>query len=223
MNIPVSDQLSALAHERRLDVFRLLMRRYPDAVPAGEIAQALGLRANTTSVYLSILRHAGLISQTRSGTFQLYRIRLDNVRGLFGDMLGDCCRGRPDICLPDAIAAPLAPPSTDTPLRVLFLCGRNSARSIMAEALLRAAGPQYAPHSAGTVPAEAPDPDALAELTRQGLPTEGLQSQAVSRFLGDSPPMDMVITVCDRAANEDVIRWPGAPLHAHCLSSVWVH
>ncbi|MBB94018.1 MAG: ArsR family transcriptional regulator [Rhodobacteraceae bacterium] len=213
MEPEISDQLSALAHERRLDVFRLLMRRYPDAVPAGEIASALGLRANTASVYLSILRQAGLISQTRSGTFQLYRIRMETVQGMFDRMLGDCCRNRPDICMP---ALPQhAMPGGDTPLNVLFLCSHNSARSIMAEALLRDAGPGFRAFSAGTQPAGEPHPAALDMLTSHDVPTDGLTSLPIAQFLNGTPVMDLVITVCDRAANEDVVRWPGTPLHAH--------
>ena len=215
MEFPVADQLSALAHDRRLDVFRLLMRRYPDAVPAGEIAAALDLRPNTTSVYLSILRQAGLISQTRAGTFQLYRIRIEAVQGMFGQMLGDCCRNRPDICLPGTVAEALPAPTEARPLEVLFLCSHNSARSIMAEALLRAAGPRFRAHSAGTRPAAAPHPGALAVLRAHRLDTAGLMSEPVSQFLNGAAPMDLVITVCDRAANEDVAHWPGAPLHAH--------
>ncbi len=61
------DQLAALAHPQRLALFRLLVRRYPDHVPAGELGRALGVRQNTLSSYLSTLRHAGLITQFRSG------------------------------------------------------------------------------------------------------------------------------------------------------------
>ena len=59
MEIAIHDKLSALAHPNRLEVFRLLMRRYPDAVPAGQIAQALDLKPNTASVYLSALKKSG--------------------------------------------------------------------------------------------------------------------------------------------------------------------
>ncbi|MGR3804013.1 arsenate reductase/protein-tyrosine-phosphatase family protein [Marinibacterium profundimaris] len=206
-----------MAHERRLDVFRLLMRRYPDAVPAGEIASALGLRANTTSVYLSILRRAGLISQTRSGTFQLYQIRMESVQDMFGRMLGDCCRNRPDLCLPGPTqrSLPLPDPTAERPLHVLFLCTHNSARSIIAEAMLRAAGPRFRAHSAGTDPAEAPHPAALDLLRQHGLDTSGLTSDPVEKMLDCGIEMDMVITVCDDAANGDDVHWPGAPLHAH--------
>ncbi|MGV6848297.1 MAG: arsenate reductase/protein-tyrosine-phosphatase family protein [Marinibacterium sp.] len=218
MSVP--DQLSALAHPRRLDVFRLLMRRYPDAVPAGEIAQALGLKANTASVYLSALRHAGLISQTRQGTYLMYRIQLTSVQAMFSALLSDCCRNRPDICLPwqhpipDAGAD--APPQTPAPTRVLFLCSHNSARSILAQALLRAKGAAYDARSAGTDPADAPDPAAIEVLSENGIDGTGLASTSTARFLDPAEPgFDMVITLCDRAANEDCAHWPGTPLHAH--------
>lgn len=210
MGLSVSEQLSALAHERRLDVFQLLMRRYPQAVPAGEIATALDLKPNTTSVYLSTLRQAGLISQTRRGTFQLYQVRMEAVQSMFSTMLGECCRNRPDLCLP------VSPPvDRDGPLQVLFLCSHNSARSIMAEALLRAAGPHFAVQSAGTEPASAPNAIALDLLRDQGLATDGLWSKSVTDVLGDLTRVDLVITVCDTAANVDRIAWPGAPIHSH--------
>ncbi|MEM8731197.1 MAG: helix-turn-helix domain-containing protein [Pseudomonadota bacterium] len=213
MSGSVTDQLSALAHERRLDIFRLLMRRYPDAVPAGEIAQALDLRPNTTSVYLSALRQANLVSQTRRGTFQLYRIRMEAVQGLFGDMLGACCRNRPDICMPWDMTRPRD--LNARPFEVLFLCSHNSARSIMAEALLRASGPLFHAHSAGTHPAGTPHPAALQVLGAHGIEVSGLQAKAVADHLRDAPAIDLVITVCNRAAHEDLYDWPGSPLHAH--------
>lgn len=215
MKTPVTDQMSALAHERRLDVFRLLMRRYPDAVPAGEIASVLGLRPNTASVYLSSLRQAGLISQTRQGTFQLYQIKLDAVQNMFRKLLGDCCRNRPDICLPGMSAQPDLRMATERPKTVLFLCSHNSARSIMAEAMLRNTGDRFTAYSAGTEPTAEPHPLALSVLNRHGTPVDGLSSKPVGQYLNGAAPMDFVITVCDRAANEDVARWPGQPIHAH--------
>jgi ArsR family transcriptional regulator, arsenate/arsenite/antimonite-responsive transcriptional repressor / arsenate reductase (thioredoxin) len=65
-------QFSALAHPQRLSVFRLLMRRYPDRVPAGEIGRILGLRPSTLSGYLSDLTEAGLTEQERRGTSLRY-------------------------------------------------------------------------------------------------------------------------------------------------------
>lgn len=89
----ILDQLTALGHDRRLAVFRLLARRYPDAVPAGEIARALDLKPNTLSVYLSALSRAGFIDHTRVGTSLMYRVRWDAVQGLIDFLVVDCFRG----------------------------------------------------------------------------------------------------------------------------------
>ncbi|MCV6586543.1 MAG: helix-turn-helix domain-containing protein [Marinibacterium sp.] len=204
-------QLSSLAHDNRLAIFRLLMRRYPDQVPAGEIAAALDLRANTTSTYLNALRAAGLITQSRSGTSLKYAADMDGARGLIDGLLGDCCRNRPDLCLPGPATAPLH----QSPVRVLFICTGNSARSILAEALLTHLGQgRFVAHSAGTRPADAPRADVMALLRDKGIDTTGLQSKTLDA-LRDEPPMNLVFTVCDRAANEDCPVWPAPALSAH--------
>ena len=100
MEKEIPDQLSTLGHPQRLAIFRLLMRRYPDRVPAGEIASALGVKASTMSTYLSALTRDQLVEQQRAGTSLLYAINMTTVQRLFGYLFSDCCRGRPDICMP---------------------------------------------------------------------------------------------------------------------------
>lgn len=202
-------QLSALAHPQRLAIFRLLMRRYPDRLPAGEIAAILGLKPSTLSAYLSALLDAGLITQERRGTSLLYAPHMDATQTLIGFLLDDCCRAR---------TQPPAPGRAPGTIRnVLFLCSGNSARSLMAEALLRAtAGDRFEVFSAGTEARGAPHPSALALLKAEGLDTSCLWSKPASTFrAADAPPMDFVISVCDRAANADLDAWPNRPLHAH--------
>lgn len=105
------------------------------------------------------------------------------------------------------------------PFHVLFLCTHNSARSILAEALLNHLGrPRFRAHSAGSSPREnqCPNPLALRVLQEQGVPVEGLSSKSWEAFGGsDAPKMDLVITVCDDAAGEACPIWPGAPATAH--------
>ncbi len=100
---------------------------------------------------------------------------------------------------------------------VLFICTQNSARSIMAEALLNSAGRgRFMAWSAGSQPRGEVHPLALATLGRMRLPTEGYRSKRWSEFAAPgAPPMDFVLTVCDNAAGEVCPVWPGQPMTAH--------
>ena len=104
-------------------------------------------------------------------------------------------------------------------LNVLFLCTHNSARSILAEALLNHIGKgKFKAFSAGSSPAEnqTPNPMALATLEKTSISTEGLSSKSWDVFATpDAPHMDLVITVCDNAAGEVCPYWPGQPATAH--------
>ena len=210
-------RLSALAHPHRLEIFRLLMRRHPGRVPAGEIAAALGLKPSTLSAHLSALMQAGLVTQARHGTSRRYGVALDTVRDTFDYLLLDCCRGRPDVCAPLALASQGPIPMSDHRYRVLFICTGNSARSIFAEAILRAeAGDRFEVHSAGTRPFSTLNPFAVDLLEAKGHDTSVLRAKTVAEFQRpEAPGFDFVFTVCDRAANEDCPVWEGQPVSAH--------
>ena len=103
------------------------------------------------------------------------------------------------------------------PYNVLFLCTGNSVRSIMAEAILNGKGrPVFTAYSAGSHPRGVVSPEALQQISRAHLPTDGLRSKSWEDFAKPgAPKMDFVFTVCDSAARETCPVWPGQPMTAH--------
>ena len=108
-------------------------------------------------------------------------------------------------------------PGMQSHYNLLFLCTGNSARSIMAEAIMNRKGRQnFTAFSAGSHPSGFVRPEALKQLEDAHLPTQGLRSKSWMNSLGaDSPPLDFIFTVCDNAAKEVCPFWPGQPMTAH--------
>lgn len=115
----------------------------------------------------------------------------------------------------DQIEIPMS--ETQRPFNVLFLCTGNSARSIMAESILRQAGQgRFTAFSAGSHAAGKVNSFALELLRANRMPVDGLRSKNWEEFARpDSPPLDFVLTVCDNAAGEVCPVWPGHPMTAH--------
>lgn len=95
------DALSALAHESRLAIFRLLVPEGSDGLMAGEIGERMGIPANALSFHLTRLRYAGLITVRRNGRERIYAAAYDGMQSLMGFLTENCCQKDPEGCSPD--------------------------------------------------------------------------------------------------------------------------
>lgn len=97
--------LGALAQETRLDIFRLLVQRGPEGMPAGEIGSRLGQPSPTMSFHLTQLRFAGLVSSRRESRSIIYSANFKAMTDLLGYLTENCCGGRPELCSPTVSAS----------------------------------------------------------------------------------------------------------------------
>ncbi len=193
--------LAALAQESRLAVFRALARAGPAGVPAGELAEGLDIPASTLSFHLRHLAAAGLVRAERRSRSLLYSLRSDALNELLWFLGEDCCQGRTALCAGptarieqqrrDSVAAAEPP-------RVLFVCSGNSARSQMAEAILRRdAGDRLLAASAGIAPCDV-DPLTREVLKEIEIDPAPLVAKDLGAFLG-KVPIHYAIVVCEAA------------------------
>jgi len=200
----VIEGLGSLAQSTRLAVFRHLLAAHPESLRAGEIARRCEVPHNTMSAHLAILTRAGLIAVERNGRVMNYRADLAGFRGLVKFLTHDCCNGRPDLCINLAQLLPEGAEEIEdtvmTPaFNVLFLCTHNSARSIMAEALLQKIGKgRFNAYSAGSDPAAEPVPEVIDRLRKLGHDVTNLRCKSWNEFTGpNAPRMDFIIALCD--------------------------
>ena len=195
----------SLAQPTRLAAVRHLLAVHPQSLPAGEIARLCEVPHNTMSTHRGILSRAGLISVEKDGRSMNYRADVTGFRGLLDFLSRDCCNGRPELCgsafdLPfESIAAQPTEKFMTPAFNVLFLCNQNSARSIIAEALLEKIGrSRFRAYSAGAEPAQEPVPEVIDRLKTLGHDVSRLRSKSWNEFTGpDAPRMDFVIALCD--------------------------
>jgi len=194
---------AALGQETRLDLLRVLLGAGPSGLPAGDIAARLSVPPSTLSFHLRALDQAGLVDATRQGRSLIYAAQIDRLRTLLAFLADACCDGDPARCgdlhrlFDTNRETARMKPAT---FNVLFLCTHNSARSIMAEAILGSmAQGRFQAFSAGSEPLPAgPLPEVLAQLKGLGHDVSGLRSKSWDEFTGpDAPRMDFVIALCD--------------------------
>jgi protein-tyrosine-phosphatase/DNA-binding transcriptional ArsR family regulator len=187
-----------------LAAFRHLLAAHPESLPAGEIARRCEVPHNTMSTHLNILSRAGLIAAERQGRVMNYRADLAGFRGLVTFLARDCCSGRPELCGDLSRLLPEDPEQIEAPamtaaFNVLFLCTHNSARSIIAEALLQRIGKgRFNAYSAGSDPAIRPVPEVVERLKVLGHDVTNLRCKSWNEFTGpNAPRMDFIIALCD--------------------------
>lgn len=196
--------LASLSQATRLATLRRLLAAFPGSLPAGELARACDAPHNTMSTHLGVLMRAGLVEVTRDGRTMNYRADVSAFRRLMTFLTEDCCGGRPELCGDIASLIPkTSPPANEDVVspafNVLFLCTRNSARSIIAESVLQRIGHgRFNAYSAGSDPADAPMPEVVERLKQLGHDVSRLRSKSWHEFSGpDAPRMDFVIALCD--------------------------
>ena len=200
---------SALGQDTRLELLRTLLSAGPEGMSAGDAAGRLEVPASTLSFHLRGLEQSQLIVAKRQGRNLIYAAQIDRVAELVSFLVQPCCSSEPSRCgeFQQVLRGISEEKALMTARRfnVLFLCTRNSARSIIAEAILNELAPdRFLAYSAGSDPApEGPIPEVLDKLKALGHDVSKIRSKSWSEFSGHgAPEMDFVITLCDTIAGQ---------------------
>ena len=204
--------LTMLGKDTRLRLLRLVMAEGASGMAAGDIAFLLAIPPSTLSSHLRALESIGLMRATRIGRSIYYAVHIEAMRQLFAFMTETCCGNEPERC---GTLVALQPPrkaacgsesaaccaaEPGTIYNVLFLCVRNSARSIMAEAILNKVGKgRFRAFSGGTMPSPTgPRPEVLATLRSLNHDTTDLRSKDCSEFSAPgAPEIHFIIQLCE--------------------------
>lgn len=193
----------ALAQETRLDLMRILIAAGPTGLAAGELATRVGVPPSTLSFHLAALEHAGLTRATRQGRQIIHAAQIAGLRKLLSFLTETCCAGHPELCGDVSRLLACTPEEEDhgmtAAFNVLFVCTQNSARSIMAEAILHHIGAgRFHAYSAGSTPARRPHPEVIEKLKTLGHDVSQLRCKSWNEFTGPTAPrMDFLIALCD--------------------------
>jgi protein-tyrosine-phosphatase/DNA-binding transcriptional ArsR family regulator len=214
---------AALSQETRLEAYRLLLRYQPFGLAAGDISRLLAVPHNTLSTHMSLLQSAGLVRSRREGRsiiFAANPVRLAAAEAFLDQ--GRAAQSRQASLAAQGQGTTYPRKRSEEDLNkkrynVLVLCTGNTARSIMAEAILNREGQGlFNAYSAGSNPKSKPHPIGLELLGSLGYDSGGLRSKSWTEFARpNAPRMDFIITVCDKAAGEACPHWPGHPLVTH--------
>lgn len=213
----------ALAQPTRLEAYRLLLRYLPYGLAAGDIARLLAVPHNTLSTHIAHLERTGLVIGRREGRSIIYAASSSKLGDVLRTVLADFGTSLHNLAAP---ALPVFEPAfpqkrpmqeVDRSYNVLVLCTGNSARSILAEAILNREGHgRFRAYSAGSKPAEKPHHMAIELLASLGYDTDSFRSKSWDEFAKpDAPRMDIIITVCDDVSGESCPYWPDHPLRVH--------